>query len=78
MAKREYKDGERRYYHGIDIRYSERGEYQCGYQVRFHWYLRMNIITSIGEDSRGTRVREEWKQMFFPTLAEAKRFIDEF
>ena len=77
MGKYEYQDGERRWYKRIDIRYDQQGEYQEGYYTTYHWYIDTETYEYIGLNPpckyHLTRGRK-----YFPTIAEAKRYIDNF
>ena len=67
MAKYEYINGERRYYHKTIIWYDADKE---------RWYLR--LATSL-QDKYGDVTRKcHITNVYFKTIAEAKRYIDEF
>lgn len=64
MAKYEYVNGERRKYRHIDIWYdASPGRW-------YHWYVRTweTIASGVSVERR----------TYFPTIKEAKRYIDEF
>ena len=77
MAKREYKDGENRKYKCSRIWYDEKGEWQAGYWVTYHWYVVLkHTLQDVDGGFRYTKSRET--RVYFQTIAEAKRYIDEF
>lgn len=68
MDKYEYINGERRYHHHVAIWYDLAGE------DGKHWYIR--LCTSLQDNNLGSRSRTH--NVYFKTLVEAKRYIDEF
>ena len=74
---RSYKDGERRTHKRIDIRYDSKGEAQPGYFKYYHWYIDTISVVQIGLNPPG-KTRTERGRRYFETIADAKRYIDEF
>ena len=77
MAKYVYKDGERRTYRRIDIKFDLQGQYDYAYNRVCHWYIDKYIVESIGLNPPG-KTRETRTREYFETIADAKRYIDEF
>jgi len=77
MAKYEYKDGERRTYRKIDIKYDGVGLHDLAFNVTKHWYVDKTVVETIGLNPPG-RSREQRTRVYFETIAEAKQYIDEF
>ena len=75
MAKYEYANGERRKYHGVLIWYDSNGGYNPGYFEPCHWYVR--LCTTLA-DGPGFNAKSKTRKEYFKTLAEAKRYIDNF
>lgn len=77
MAKYEYKDGEHRIHKRIDIVYDLKGWYDMAFNHRCHWYIENRISETIGRNPPGKN-RVSTRRIYFQTIAEAKRYIDEF
>ena len=80
MAKYEYVNGERRHYRGVAIWYDLEGAYEIGYYDKRHWYVRTcTSLQDTGDCKSGNSPRKsKVRRHYFSTLADAKRFIDEF
>lgn len=77
MARREYKDGERRCHKRVDIIYDAEGLYQLGFYTTYHWYIDTTTIVEIGLNPPYKQKTTKGRK-YFATIADAKQFIDEF
>ena len=68
MARYQYHNGERRLHHGNII------WYDADRTDGLHWYVRLCVSL---QDSNGGR-RSQIHNVYFKTIAEAKRYIDDF
>ena len=55
-------------YKGVTIHYDENGEYNIAFYKLYYWYI--NITNLLENGSKKTN------RKYFPTIADAKRFID--
>ncbi len=69
MARSQYHNGERRYHHGTII------WYDADKTDGLHWYVRLCI--SLQDSTNGGRPIQI-HNVYFETIAAAKRYIDEF
>lgn len=77
MAKYEYKDGERRTHKRIDIVYDLQGWYDIAFNRTCHWYIEMRVTKTIGRNPPG-KTKTSTRRVYFPTITDAKDYIDEF
>ena len=69
MARYQYHNGERRYHRGTII------WYDADKTDGLHWYVKLCITLA---DSQGWGRRTQIHNVYFKTIAAAKRYIDEF
>ena len=74
---KKYENGERRVYKRIDIMYDADGRYVYGCFEACHWYIELTTLFLIGNNPPGKRKTRVTRE-YFRTIAEAKRYIDDF
>jgi hypothetical protein len=77
MAKYEYEDGERRTHKRIDITFDLKGWHDQVFNRTCHWFVDKYVSETIGHHPPG-KSKGRWVRVYFSTISEAKRYIDDF